>query len=161
MLRLVFLLLTLFFTYDSCHAQGDPKPCKKLQEREYGRRRTMSTKYKYTNFVRIERTFKGGTATNRLLLRTHNPDLDEPDGALVLLEDGTRLSWPDQPTSSSVKIDYGTWEHSCAILLNDEELVLLNSSPIKEFEVGGYVGYPLAKNASLVQGQCGCINAVN
>ena len=151
-----YLLLAALLPLAAASAQDIPKVCAKKMKRtvDIEGATTIHTKLKDTRFAFVWKTIKQGEETTSLLLETRHPSRDYDDsGALVLLEDGTRLEFETGPVWRGT-MSYGSWEHSAFCELTDEQIEILASSPIKQFRLGpSFDVYPTPANSTLVQQQ--------
>ena len=158
----MLLALIVLFSITS-NAQIDSKGCKKLK-RSVDKMTgviNISTPANIANWMRVVKYIEEGIPRTYLSLRTVGSTLNVGEkGVIVLLEDGTKLEWPNEKVDAEAS-ESVMWHYSAFINLTDEEIETLSKSPIEQYRLYIYDGEPRTKLRETIQQQLGCIRDIN
>ena len=161
--RLFSICFCLLLTTTALGQVGS-KGCDKLERTEDKFEGTVriSTPYKLTNWYRVHKYIESGTTRIYLSIRGggYTASVGEK-GVIVLLEDGTKLEWPNEEIDCDVNTDGPGFVYRAFIGLNDDEIDKLAASKISDSRLYIYDGKPMKKNALELMQQMGCIRDVN
>ena len=161
--RLFTICLCLVLT-SSAFGQVGSKGCDKLERTEDKFEGTIriSTPHKLTNWYRVHKYIGGDETRIYLSIRGGGYTASVAEtGVIVLLEDGTKLEWPNEAIDCDVNTDGPGFTYSAFIPLNDEDIDKMAASKISDSRLYIYEGKPLKKNALELMQQMGCIRDVN
>lgn len=162
MVKFLSTLCFSLFCVSTLFGQIGSKGCKKLERSEDKMTGVIniSTPVDMLNWMRVVKYIEEGIPSTYLSLKTVGSTLNVGEkGVIVLLEDGTKLEWPNEKVNAEAAA--GVWHYSVFIKLTDEEIETLSKSPIEQYRLYIYDGAPRAKLRETIQQQLGCIRERN
>ena len=123
---------------------------------------TICTPNKATNWYRVVKVIREDESKIYLSIRGggYSASANETD-VLVLLEDGSRLEWPNDILEKDDLPNEKRMQFTAFIPLSDDDINKLASSTISDSRVNIYEGKATKKNALELMQQMGCIRDVN
>ena len=160
--RLFSICFCLLLTTTALGQVGS-KGCDKLERTEDKFEGTVRISTPLMNWYRVDKYIEDGTTRIYLSIRGfgYTASVGEK-GVIVLLEDGTKLEWPNEEIDCDINTDGPGFVYSAFIGLNDDEIDKLAASKISDSRLYIYDGLPIMKeNALELMQQMGCIRDVN
>lgn len=149
-MKKIFLLLIIISSFDLIAQCGD---IKKTVDKFTGNT-LFRTPYARYYFSWTKAWYENDT-TIYLSLNTTGSTLNYERGVIILLEDGTKIEWPDQKLDVKSG-DYG-WQYSALIEVNQDEIKQILASPITDYRLYIYPGSFREKHKKLLQDYLNCI----
>lgn len=161
--RLITVCLGLLFA-STVLGQIGSKGCNKLERSEDRFENTVriSTPYKLTNLFRVIKVISETDVATYLSIRTggYTASVGEK-GVILLLEDGTKLEWPNEVIDCDVNTNGPGFSYTAFIRLTDEQIDQLAASKVSGAKLYIYEAPAYKKNVAEFMQQMGCIKEMN
>lgn len=160
----LFSICFCFLLTTTALGQVGSKGCNKLERTEdrFDGKIRIVTPYKLMNLYRVHKVIEGDETRIYLDIRGggYTASVGEK-GVIVLLEDGTKLEWPDAGVDCDVATGGGGFQYTAFIRLTDEDIDKLSASKISGAKLYIYEVPAYKKNVAELMQQMGCIRDVN